>query len=67
VAPVPAHAVDSTAAGDAFCGCFAAGLAMGRTFVVALRRASAAGAHAVTIEGALPSLPYATDVDRLLA
>ena len=66
VAAVPAVAVDSTAAGDAFCGCFAAALADGRSLPESLRRAAAAGAHAVTIEGALPSLPYADDVDRLL-
>jgi len=63
---VRVQAVDSTAAGDAFCGCFAAELAAGRPIVESLHRASAAGAHAVTIEGALPSLPYQADVDRLL-
>ncbi|MEY2570103.1 MAG: ribokinase, partial [Acidimicrobiaceae bacterium] len=66
VAPVQVKAIDTTAAGDAFCGCFAAELAAGRPIVESLRRASAAGAHAVTIEGALPSLPHAADVDRLL-
>jgi ribokinase len=58
--------VDTTGAGDAFCGCFAATLASGGTLADALRRASAAGAYAVTSEGAYSSLPLAADVDRLL-
>lgn len=58
--------VDPTAAGDAFCGALAAGLASGAPFGVALSRAAAAGAHAVTVPGALPSLPTAADVDALL-
>jgi ribokinase len=58
--------VDTTAAGDAFCGCFAAALAAGLSLEEGLRRASAAGAHAVTVNGALPSLPTAADVDALL-
>jgi ribokinase len=59
-------AVDTTAAGDAFCGCFAASIADGLPLHVSIRRASAAGAHAVTIAGALPSLPTTRDVDALL-
>jgi ribokinase len=59
--------VDPTAAGDAFCGTLAAGLAGRMSFGSALSRAAAAGAHAVTIAGALPSLPRAADVDALLA
>jgi ribokinase len=58
--------VDTTAAGDAFCGAFAAALADGQTLADTLRRASAAGGHAVTRAGAFASLPSATDVDRLL-
>jgi ribokinase len=67
---VPAFAVtsvDATAAGDAFCGALAAGLAAGQSLTVALRRASAAGALATTVLGAVPSLPSAAAVDRLLA
>jgi len=66
VPPIMVDVVDTTAAGDAFCGCLAAGLATGAALPEALRRASAAGAFACTIEGALPSLPYAADVDALL-
>jgi ribokinase len=58
--------VDPTAAGDAFCGALAAGLANGVPFGMTLNRAAAAGAHAVTVAGALPSMPTAADVDALL-
>ena len=58
--------VDSTGAGDAFCGCFAASLAERRTVSDALRRAAAAGACAVTRVGAFASLPTRDDVERLL-
>ena len=58
--------VDSTGAGDAFCGCFAASLAERRTVGDALRRAAAAGACAVTRVGAFASLPTRDDVEQLL-
>ncbi|MGC8627429.1 MAG: ribokinase [Acidimicrobiales bacterium] len=60
-------AVDTTAAGDAFCGVLAVALARGRTITEAAQRASAAGALATTVAGALPSLPTSDDVDALLA
>jgi ribokinase len=62
-----AEVVDTTSASDAFCGALAAGLAGGVPFGTTLSRAAAAGAHAVTVPGALPSLPTAADVDALLA
>ena len=66
--PAPrVEAVDTVAAGDAFCGVLAAALASGLTIADAVRRAIAGGAHAVTIAGALPSLPRLGDVTRLLA
>lgn len=58
--------VDTTAAGDAFCGCLAASLAMELSMNDALSRAAAAGAFAVTSDGAFASLPCASDVDDLL-
>ena len=61
------HVVDPTAAGDAFCGTLAAGLAAGVPFGLVLSRSAAAGAHAVTVAGALPSLPTTNDVDALIA
>ncbi|HTV00626.1 MAG TPA: ribokinase [Luteitalea sp.] len=59
--------VDTTAAGDAFVGAFAVALAEGLTAAEALRRGNAAGALAVTREGAQPSLPRREDVDAWLA
>jgi len=63
---IPVTPVDTTAAGDAFCGALAAGLASGLEMVVSLNRASAAGALTVTRMGAFPSLPRTAEVDALL-
>lgn len=62
----PATAVDTTAAGDAFAGNLGASLAAGMAWDGALTRAMAAGALAVTIPGASPSLPTAGAVTDLL-
>lgn len=70
VITVPAFAVavvDTVAAGDAFCGVLAAALAGGHPLLDAVRRAAAGGAHAATVAGALPSLPTAADVERILS
>ena len=70
VTPYPAFAVtpvDTTAAGDAFAGTLGAGLARGTPWEEALVRALAAGALAVTVRGASPSLPTAQQVDAFLA
>jgi ribokinase len=64
---IPVTVVDTTAAGDAFSGALAVGLAEGRPLAAALARANAAGACAVTKLGAEPSLPNRTDVDALLS
>ncbi len=66
---VPAFVVDSldsTAAGDAFCGSFAAALAGSSSFAGALRFAAAAGALATTRMGAVPSLPTRAEIDALI-
>jgi ribokinase len=60
-------AVDTTAAGDAFAGALGAALAHGRSLDDALQRGLAAGALAVTVRGASPSLPSAAAVDGFLA
>ena len=49
--------VDATGAGDAFAGAFAVGIASGATVSEAARLAVRAGAWAVTVAGAQPSLP----------
>lgn len=58
------NAVDTTAAGDAFSGALAAGLAAGKPFFEAAVFASKAAALSVTKLGAQPSLPYTSDVDN---
>jgi ribokinase len=63
----PATPVDTTAAGDAFAGALGASLARGASLSEALRRGLAAGALAVSVRGASPSLPTAEAVDALLA
>ena len=63
----PVDVIDSTGAGDAFCGGFAARLAAGDTLASAVRWGVAAGALATTVRGAVPSLPLAADVERQLA
>lgn len=70
VTQIPAFAVkavDTVAAGDAFCGVLAAALATGQPILDAVRRAGAAGAFAVTVAGAIPSLPTRAEVDQILA
>ncbi|MFM2036779.1 MAG: hypothetical protein RL459_2044 [Pseudomonadota bacterium] len=76
----PAHAitpVDTTAAGDTFCGALVAAMAQARQvkastqpavpIAMALKRASAAAAIACTRPGAQNSIPTRADVDALLA
>ena len=59
-------AVDTTGAGDTFCGVFIAARADGSDAVTALRRACAAGALACTRAGAQASIPTAAEVETLL-
>ena len=51
------EAVDTTAAGDTFCGYFLSGLCGGRPIERCLAEASAAAAIAVSRSGAAPSIP----------
>jgi ribokinase len=62
----PVTVVDTTAAGDAFNGALAAGLAAGGTLEQALPLANAAGALACAKRGAQDSLPARGDVERFL-
>lgn len=59
-------AVDATAAGDAFNGVLAVGLAEGLSLLEAARRANAAAAISVTRRGAQPSLPDRHEIDAFV-
>jgi ribokinase len=55
-------AVDTTAAGDAFCGAFATAISENKPVEYALKFASAAGGLAATKAGAVPSLPTQQEI-----
>jgi len=55
-------AVDTTGAGDTFCGTLVAALSQGADMAQALRQASAAAALACTQAGAQSSIPLAQEV-----
>lgn len=59
-------AVDTTGAGDAFCGALATRLALGDDLHRGVRYAAAAGALATTVAGAVPSIPHSPAIDRLV-
>jgi ribokinase len=61
----PTTVIDTTGAGDAFCGVFTAALAAGRPVETALSWGQAAGALAAATAGAQPSMPVAEDIRRL--
>ena len=65
-APFAVEPVDTTGAGDAFCGALAARIAMGDDLTCAVSYAAAAGALATTKHGAVPSLPDVAAIDALL-
>jgi ribokinase len=56
-------AVDTTAAGDVYCGCLAVALVEGRTLAESARFAAAAAAISVTRLGAQPSAPFRPEID----
>ena len=66
--PVPSvTVVDTTGAGDALCGAFAAATANGKSAEVALRYGVAAGSLACTVPGAQRSMPTAEAIRELQA
>ena len=58
--------IDTTGAGDAFCGSLSARLAAGADLYDAVRWAAAAGALATTVRGAIPAQPTAAAIRLLL-
>jgi ribokinase len=67
--PVPAfpvEVVDTTGAGDTFCGALALSIAEGQPLSGALRFASAAAALSVTVLGAQPSIPGRARIESFL-
>ncbi|HEX5690148.1 MAG TPA: ribokinase [Roseiflexaceae bacterium] len=58
--------VDTTAAGDAFCGALAVQLARDSALEDAIRYANAAGALATTVLGAEPAMPRIEAVEQLV-
>jgi ribokinase len=65
--PAPAvHAVDTTGAGDTFCGVLAAALAGGESMTTAAERAIAAASLSVQRLGAIPSIPRADEIAAAL-
>jgi len=63
---MPITPVDTTAAGDAFVGAFAAAMDDDANLPVALHRASIAGGLACTVRGAQPSLPTKSAIEARL-
>lgn len=60
-------AIDTTGAGDTFCGAFAAAIAEGATFEDSARFATAAAALSVQQIGAVTSVPMRVAIDAALA
>jgi len=60
-------AVDTTAAGDTYCGALAASLTEGKSLPEAVKFASAAAAISVTRMGAQPSIPVRREIIALLS
>ena len=60
------RAIDATAAGDAFNGALAVGLAEGRSLIEAAEWANAAAAISVTRRGAQPSLASRAEIDAFV-
>jgi ribokinase len=66
IGTLPVKPVDTTAAGDAFVGAFAAAMDRGQDLAAALRYGSVAGALACEVPGAQPSLPLQAAIERRL-
>lgn len=60
------RAIDTTGAGDAFCGALAAALAEHQILEDAIRFAQAAAAISVTRKGTAPAMPNRTEIEEFL-
>ncbi len=58
------NVVDTTGAGDCFCGTFAACLHEGRTLIVAVKMAIVASGISCTHEGTMDSYPYLSEIEE---
>jgi ribokinase len=67
IPPFRVDAVDTTAAGDCFCGALACALADGEALAAAAEFAAAAAALSTTRPGAQPSLPTRDEVEEFRA
>ncbi len=65
VAAAPVVAVDTTGAGDCFCGVLAASLAQGASVPDAVRRANIAAGIAVGRTGAAPAMPLKDEIEAV--
>jgi ribokinase len=63
---LPVDVVDSTGAGDAFCGIFAACLQAGRPWIEALRFASTGASLSCLGLGAQAGMPFAEDIEAAI-
>ena len=63
----PVNVVDTTGAGDAFCGAMAAAMTLGHSVPTALAWGNAAGALAASRPGAQPSMPTRAEIAAQLA
>jgi ribokinase len=63
---LPVNVVDTTAAGDTFCGAYAVATVEGMNQGEAMQFASAASALAVSRLGAIPSTPKREEIDQFL-
>ena len=66
VSPPVVESVDTTGAGDAFCGSLADSLSRGLSFIESVEQSVAAGALSTTRHGAQISMPTRSEVDSVL-
>ena len=66
VSPPVVESVDTTGAGDAFCGSLAESLSRGLSFLESVEQSVAAGALSTTSHGAQISMPTRSEVDSFL-